>query len=396
MYGLVLEGGGGKGAFQIGVCKALAELGIEIAVVAGTSVGALNGAMVVQGDIDRAYELWYEMEPKSVIGLTDEELESFKVLKLNNAIKGLRHIILERGLDIGPLVKLVKSAVDEEKIRKSQVDFGIVTVDLTGRKAVEIFKEDIPEGKLTDYIIASASFPGFKPAVIDGNTYIDGGLYNALPINLVQVKGCTDVIAVRTYALGIKRRIDTSGLNLINITPPESLGSVLDFNSGRSRHNLKLGYYEALKVFHKLKGKRYYINPANDDDFFIEYLMRLSEVKIEKLGDLFGLEDLKGKRLLFEYLVPRVTDLLGLESSATYEDIAVGLLENIAGYYKVERFRIYNIRELYMVIEGKFQYIEDDFLREIPGFLRGKEIINKLVKERIISIIANILFSRDE
>ena len=50
MIGLVLEGGGAKGSYQIGVCKALAELGLEVGGVAGTSIGALNGAMIVQGE----------------------------------------------------------------------------------------------------------------------------------------------------------------------------------------------------------------------------------------------------------------------------------------------------------------------------------------------------------
>jgi NTE family protein len=44
MYGLVLEGGGAKGSYQIGACQAMQELGVEFGAVAGTSIGALNGA----------------------------------------------------------------------------------------------------------------------------------------------------------------------------------------------------------------------------------------------------------------------------------------------------------------------------------------------------------------
>lgn len=53
-YGLVLEGGGAKGAYQIGAWKALREAGVKIRGVAGTSVGALNGALICMGDMDRA------------------------------------------------------------------------------------------------------------------------------------------------------------------------------------------------------------------------------------------------------------------------------------------------------------------------------------------------------
>lgn len=61
--GLVLEGGGGKGAYQIGVWQALRELGIEdhIRVIAGTSVGALNAALFLQGDLRRAKDLWFQI-----------------------------------------------------------------------------------------------------------------------------------------------------------------------------------------------------------------------------------------------------------------------------------------------------------------------------------------------
>ncbi|MFR0795218.1 MAG: patatin-like phospholipase family protein [Oscillospiraceae bacterium] len=52
-YGLALEGGGAKGAYQIGAWKALREAGIHFSAVSGTSVGALNGAMIVMDDLER-------------------------------------------------------------------------------------------------------------------------------------------------------------------------------------------------------------------------------------------------------------------------------------------------------------------------------------------------------
>ena len=61
-YGLVLEGGGAKGAWQIGAWKALKEAGVKIRGVAGTSVGALNGALICMGDLERAENLWKNIE----------------------------------------------------------------------------------------------------------------------------------------------------------------------------------------------------------------------------------------------------------------------------------------------------------------------------------------------
>ena len=379
MYGLVLEGGGSKGSYQIGACRALAEMGITYSAVAGTSVGALNGAMVVQGDIDKAYELWHDMNPYNVIKMTDEELEGFsasvsRVDALNVFMKRLRKVIAERGIDTTPLFKLLESVIDEDRLRKSPMDFGIVTVDLTSRKALEIYKEDIQSGRLVDYIMASASFPAFRRAVIDGRVFIDGSFYNALPINLVKNKGCSDIIVVRTNSLGIKKRFDATGLNITTIEPSEALGPILDFNSGRMRQNLKLGYFDALKVFKKLKGKRYYIKSGNDDSFFINYLASLDEKRFKRLCGLFGVES-SSRRVLFEYLVPKIADLLNLTVDATYEDVFTGLLEKIAEANGIERFRIYSSFELYSEIAG--------------GFCRGND-------DSIIGSIADIIFCTDD
>jgi NTE family protein len=69
MYGIVLEGGGARGAYQVGAWKALRELGIDYQGVAGTSVGALNGAMMVQGDFNKTLEVWSDITPSKVVNI---------------------------------------------------------------------------------------------------------------------------------------------------------------------------------------------------------------------------------------------------------------------------------------------------------------------------------------
>ena len=63
-YGLVLDGGGARGAYQIGAWKALTEAGVKVNAVAGTSVGALNGALICMGDVKSAEEIWYVVNTK--------------------------------------------------------------------------------------------------------------------------------------------------------------------------------------------------------------------------------------------------------------------------------------------------------------------------------------------
>ena len=62
---IVLAGGGSRGAYQIGVWKALRELGIDYQIVTGASVGALNGAIMVQKDFDLALEMWEKLTTTS-------------------------------------------------------------------------------------------------------------------------------------------------------------------------------------------------------------------------------------------------------------------------------------------------------------------------------------------
>ena len=71
---LVLSGGGSRGAYQCGVWQALSELGIKIDIVVGVSVGAINGAMVVQGDVVKTTNLWREMATDMVFDVDAENI----------------------------------------------------------------------------------------------------------------------------------------------------------------------------------------------------------------------------------------------------------------------------------------------------------------------------------
>ena len=70
-YGIVLDGGGAKGAYQIGAWKALKEAGVKINAVAGTSVGALNGALICMDDVENAVRIWGELTFSRVMDVDD-------------------------------------------------------------------------------------------------------------------------------------------------------------------------------------------------------------------------------------------------------------------------------------------------------------------------------------
>jgi len=83
MYGLVLEGGGAKGSYHVGAYRALLDLGIKIDGVAGTSIGALNGAAIVQGDLSNLEKLWEETSIDTLFGINRNEMDKIKGLSLS-------------------------------------------------------------------------------------------------------------------------------------------------------------------------------------------------------------------------------------------------------------------------------------------------------------------------
>lgn len=207
-YGLALAGGGAKGAYQFGVWTALRELGIEIQGIVGTSIGALNGAAIIQGDYDALYELWHNLKASYILNISDEIYDKirnvdFSSTSFSELFDEVKHIIDLDGLDVSPLKDLIHSILNEEKIRNSGMDFGLVTVSITDLEALELYIEDIPEGQLKDYLLATAYLPFFKRERLQGKYFLDGMYYNNLPTNMLVEKGYDRIIEVH---LKTKRR----------------------------------------------------------------------------------------------------------------------------------------------------------------------------------------------
>lgn len=397
MYGLVLEGGGAKGAYHIGAYKALMEEGIQIGGIAGTSVGALNGAILAQGDYEKAYEMWENMSYSTVINASDDEvdrLKSGKVSKEDFSLMAakIKGVITEGGLDISPLRDLVMEIVDEEKIRASGMDFGIVTVSLTDLKPVEIYIEDIPDGELAQYLLASAYFPAFKREKIGGKRYVDGGIYNNLPVNLLVDKGYRDLILIRTHGVGYVKKVDLTGLNAITISPNEELCRTLDFEMDSARYNLELGYYDGLKALRGLRGFHYYIEADYDSDYYINYLWNLEEEKVNSLKEIFKIDrNIPSKKALFEFINPKLSSLLDLDKEEDYEELFYNLVEKLAEIYEIEKFKIYSYNELKDLVLEKLQMEEKKEEGVMDKIIEKVDLLSIFGKEDIIKQVGKIL-----
>jgi len=252
---VVLGGGGARGSYEIGVWKALRELEYEFDIVAGTSVGALNGALMVQGDYEAGRALWETLKTENVIEIPEGLLEKPSFDTLHDF---LGDFFQKGGVDPTPLEQILQKYLDEEKIRSSPIDFGLVTVEYPSMRPQILTKEKIPDGKLLDYLMASAAcFPAMKKRQIDDKIYMDGAYYSNVPIEIALEKGADEIVAVDLEAIGIVRPVSLRGQTIRYIRSQWPLGTTLDFHPDYAKRNFNLGYFDTMKAFGKLEGLAY-------------------------------------------------------------------------------------------------------------------------------------------
>lgn len=284
MYGLVFAGGGVRGAYQAGVWKALLELKVRVGAVTGTSIGAINAALFAQKSFERAYKLWRKVRLEDIIELGGAECGD-NLFDIKTLMKISKDVYKNEGFDMSPLKRLLTEVIDEKKLRKSAIDFGCVTYSISSMKTAQVFKSDIPEGRLIDYIMASASILGIKE--IDGERFTDGGMANNMPSDMLIEKGYTDIIEVNVHGPGVYKTVNTSGCNIISISCAEPITGVMDFNSERIEKSITEGYLDCMRAFGRLGGERYYIKREKG-----EIISPALMSGLEKAAEVFGVDRL--------------------------------------------------------------------------------------------------------
>ena len=243
---LVLSGGGARGAYQLGVWKALKEIGWDFSIVTGASIGALNAAVIAMDDYNLLEKLWYNMSPDNVVNTKEKDPKKVYLQMIKELTKG--------GADTSPLYNLVSTTVDETKIRKSKVKLGISTVELPTIKLQQLPIDKIPIGKLADFLVASATvFPFFKAKNIDDKVYADGGYGDNMPINLAVEMGAEEIIAVQIFS-SIKRKLKKK-VPVTLISPSRYLGHFLVFDNKNVHNNKMYGYNDTLKYLNYREGE---------------------------------------------------------------------------------------------------------------------------------------------
>ena len=172
--GLALGSGSARGWSHIGVIRALTEAGIRLDYVAGTSIGALVGAVYASGEIDALEEVVLQLDWKEIAYLFDV-------------------VFPKSGLIDGKKVSVfIQNHLNEINIEDLSLPFCAVSTDLgTGDEIA------IRDGNIIEAVRASISVPGiFTPLKKNGRILVDGGLVNPVPVSVVREMGADFVIAV--------------------------------------------------------------------------------------------------------------------------------------------------------------------------------------------------------
>ena len=357
--GLVLEGGGTKGAYQIGAYKALRDLGIKFTGIAGTSIGALNGALIIQDDDKVMDDVWINYDYKSFMNIDEDTYERYKNIEMkaknfHDVVDLINKARKNNGIDISPLRKLLQEKIDEDKIRQSNIDFGITTAYWDGKIFPKLlYTEDIPKGKLADYLIASASLPIFQLDKLDDKLYLDGMFSDNIPINMLAQKGYNDIVVIRLVNDSIGKKIINKykDLNLKLIVPSQDLGGSLNKDKEHIETNVKLGYLDTMKAYKRYDGVKYFFNldcKYNEDYCF----NKISNLNLDTINDLCYLLNIKkdiNRRTLMENIIPKIVEILDIDKNSSYKDIFYSVYERKLEENNINRIELYDFNKVIQI-----------------------------------------------
>lgn len=267
-YALVLAGGGAKGCYQMGAWRALREHDITVDAVSGASVGSLNGAIIAQGDPETGNKIWDDINLDKIVNIPPEMIKNGR-LKINTTNLGKMMDLTAPWrtgllLDTTPMRQLMNKHLDEDLIRANNIEFGISTINITDFKPMEVYLDQIPHGQLGDYLMASASFPSFKNAEIDGKKFLDGALHDNIPFGMLKARGYRRFIIIDISGVGINRRPDITGTETIYIKNSIEMGGVLDFSPEFLKNYTELGYLDTKRIWSDHLGLKYFYTPDAD------------------------------------------------------------------------------------------------------------------------------------
>lgn len=248
--GLVLGGGGAKGAYQIGVFKALYEnnLAKDISLLCGTSIGAINCVLFTTKDIDKMTNVWLNLNKDKIL-MKKKFSEYFDLSKLKSI-----SIYSRQGF-----LNLLDEHIDLDDVSNNS-EIYVVATPIRNQYAQTVFKlhgED-PD-TIKNILLATSAIPGIFEAIkIKGVYYMDGYRISNVPTHIAVTKGCDLVFVV---PLGKKDNPDANSFpntTIIDFKHPsfENLSfsnGTLGFDSKFIEERMELGYQSANALINYLR-----------------------------------------------------------------------------------------------------------------------------------------------
>ncbi|WP_327235123.1 patatin-like phospholipase family protein [Streptomyces sp. NBC_01317] len=299
--GLVLAGGGAKGAYELGVLDYMAERGFRVSAIAGTSIGALNGAVLASGEtffhgVQQLAAFWERFSVR--MGVPPSEARGLPLDEAGVAMESTSQQIRRLGPRLralkqrtGLLEELIDEAVDADRIRAG-LPVWVTAYPLTthravpervrylrevgrwmgGARATIIRLNDLEAPQVRDAVLASAALPFVFPTrVIDGCAYLDGGLGRGdrTPVRaFASAEHCDVLVVLHLHPDARVAPGAATGLVRVDIrpslpvVPPGPLGpmtGLMNFSPDRMAALRVLGYRDATRRFdeiEKLLGRR--------------------------------------------------------------------------------------------------------------------------------------------
>ncbi|MCI9070279.1 patatin-like phospholipase family protein [Clostridium sp.] len=257
--GLVLAGGGGKGAYELGVWKALRELNLTkyISVFSGTSIGAFNSVLFAMDEMEKAEKLWEEVTMEKLVPVSKTELIKRGIgLYIGGKNLQLAKKFLTDKLEHGAIsndgaVEMVEKYLDFDKIKENGRICYAACTKLPNLNTKYFRINDYDNETAKKIVLASASLPLiYDSTEIFGEKYIDGGIADNVPIQPVYGEGCDIIIVV---LLSKDVQIDRSlypNSSLIIISPENlsenTITGTLNLDTAAKRIRIIEGYNDTI------------------------------------------------------------------------------------------------------------------------------------------------------
>ena len=294
--GIAFEGGGGKGAYQIGVWQALHEFGLDknnqIVAVSGTSIGAMNAFLFAYGNFELAKSIWLSLTPSQVFSNPEKNFLPWNldggifsregVLKIFDDFKlDFNRVNMDNPISCYATCLRVANADDREKIERffngliagglilSQVVNPFVSGSLLqllkhsispiysavgnilGIKDIRYFKiNEFVESIKKDILLASSAIPVVFPEhPIEGSYYIDGGLGDNLPVEpLFKYEKCDLVFLVHCNRdTVLPEKYEKKVIDIVPLETQFGLSGTFDFSKEGIERRINQGYYDTIQ-----------------------------------------------------------------------------------------------------------------------------------------------------